>query len=295
MLTNSSDTALVSDYLAWLSDVRGRAPLTVASYESTLHAWQAWLAQHGQTLGSATLEDVEAFMQRPRHKRGHGNTGAASTRKREIASLKGFYRWATARGRLASDPMLEAVAPTQPHRQPRPLSDAQWLKAWRTDMPNGLRTAIGLGFFCGLRRAEIVGLTVDQLTDRRIVDFVRKGGGEDNLPWRTLVEVYEAHLPHLEPERFLEALGQSRRVGEHLTPFYTPDALNRAVARAGLGFTPHQLRHSCATNLIRADVPLPIVSRMMNHTSINTTMLYVKAGGDELHSWLRTSRTTEAV
>lgn len=183
--------------------------------------------------------------------------------------------------------MVDALAPTLKAKQPRPLKDGTWLKAWHADMPNGLRTAIGLGFFCGLRRAEIVSLTVDQLTDRRIVEFVRKGGGEDTLPWRTLVEVYEEHLPHLEPERFVEAIKQSRRGGSHITPFRDPAWMNRAVRKAGLGFTPHQLRHSCATNLIRAGVPLPIVSRMLNHTSIETTMLYVKAGGDELHDWLR--------
>jgi integrase/recombinase XerD len=284
------DTLVVSEYLHWQDTVRRRSSETLRSYRSTLMAWLAWL--DGKPLCLTTLQDLEAFQVRPRTKRGHGGTGAAATQRREVAAIRLFYRWATSRGHLEADPMREALAPTVKARQPRPIADGVWLKAWDADMPTTLRAAVGLGFFCGLRRAEVVSLTVDQLTDRRIVEFVRKGGGEDTLPWRTLVEVYETHLPHLQPERFVEALNKARRHGAYLTPFRDPAWMNRTMHRHGLPFTPHQLRHSCATNLIRSGVPLPIVSRMMNHSSITTTMLYVKAGGDELHDWLRPQRGT---
>ena len=57
---------------------------------------------------------------------------------------------------------------------------------------------------------------------------------------------------------------------------------------------PHQLRHSCATNLLRAGLPLPIASNLLNHANVHTTMRYMKAGGDELSEWLRArpTRTT---
>ena len=285
--TECADNRLVSEYLSWQTDVRRRQPLTIASYRSTLDCWCHWLQHHDYWLAGASLEDLEAFLMRPRQKRGRGTTGAVATHRRETATIRGFYRWACSRGHIETDPMLEAMAPSLKPRQPRPLSDKLWLQAWDTDLPDGVRSALGLGFFCGLRRAEIVALGCHQLTDRRIVEFVRKGGGEDTLPWRSLVQVYETHLGHLQPERFLEALGKQRRHATHITPFRDPDWLNRIIHKYDLGFTPHMLRHSCATNLIRAGVPLPIVSRMMNHSAITTTMLYVKAGGDELRDWLR--------
>jgi site-specific recombinase XerD len=282
------DVDLVADWITWLRDVRRRSVETVRSYDNTLQQWLTWLTP--RPLALASLEDLEAFQQRPRQKRGHGGSGSAATQRREITSLRLFYKWAHARGHVESNPLAEALAPTVHNIQPKPVPDTVWLQTWERDMPNGLRSALGLGFFCGLRRAEIVGLSSTQLTDRRIVGFVRKGGGEDTLPWRTMVEVYEAHLPHLGAERFLDALAQSRRVGTGIVPFDSPDWMNRAMRTAGIPFTPHMLRHSCATNLIRADVPLPIVSRMLNHSSIDITMRYVKAGGDELKAWL-TSRT----
>lgn len=283
----SADSDLTAAYLSWMSDVRGRQPSTVESYRSTLHTWLCFLYDRGLTFAVATLEDLEAFQVRPRHKRGRGGSGAVNTQRREIVAVRGIYRWAHSRGHIEHDPMVEAQAPSARGRQPKPVPDDQWLSAWAEDMPNGLRTATGLGYFCGLRRAEIVALRVDQLTDSRIVGFVRKGGGEDTLPWRTMVEVYEQRLPHLGHERFLEALAQSRRIGSTITPYDDPDWMNRAMRRMGFTFTPHQLRHSCATNFIRADVPLPYVTAMLNHSSPAVTMQYIKTGGNELRTWLK--------
>jgi site-specific recombinase XerD len=61
-------------------------------------------------------------------------------------------------------------------------------------------------------------------------------------------------------------------------------------ARAHVGpYTPHQLRHSFVTNLLRSGVPIHLVSRMANHSSTAITMRYVKAGASELREWMGTA------
>jgi integrase/recombinase XerD len=53
------------------------------------------------------------------------------------------------------------------------------------------------------------------------------------------------------------------------------DAVAKLVARlrkaTGVAFTPHVLRHSRATELIRAGVPIEVVSRLLTHRSVTTT------------------------
>jgi integrase/recombinase XerC len=51
--------------------------------------------------------------------------------------------------------------------------------------------------------------------------------------------------------------------------------------------TPHQLRHSAATNLVRAGIPIHLVSSLMNHSNVQTTMGYVSSGGEQLAEWKR--------
>ncbi|MGH8886657.1 MAG: tyrosine-type recombinase/integrase [Egibacteraceae bacterium] len=47
--------------------------------------------------------------------------------------------------------------------------------------------------------------------------------------------------------------------------------VTRLRAATGIAFTPHLLRHTRATELIRAGVPIEIVSRMLTHRSVTTT------------------------
>jgi integrase/recombinase XerD len=53
------------------------------------------------------------------------------------------------------------------------------------------------------------------------------------------------------------------------------DAVAKLVARlrtrTGIAFTPHMLRHTRATELIRAGVPIEFVSKMLTHRSVTTT------------------------
>ncbi len=70
-----------------------------------------------------------------------------------------------------------------------------------------------------------------------------------------------------------------------------PGLLNRRMRSlsdraATARYTPHQLRHSFVTNLLRAGVPLHLVSRMANHSSPTVTNIYVKAGASELREWM---------
>ncbi len=53
---------------------------------------------------------------------------------------------------------------------------------------------------------------------------------------------------------------------------------DRARRKMGLendpGFVPHALRHTYASRLVNAGVPLPVVARLLGHRSIRTTMRY---------------------
>jgi integrase len=71
---------------------------------------------------------------------------------------------------------------------------------------------------------------------------------------------------------------------------FTQAEFNRAwaVARRKVGlhgdkeFVPHALRHSCASRLVAAGVPLPVVKKWMGHKSIQTTMRYAHVNDAQL-------------
>ena len=59
--------------------------------------------------------------------------------------------------------------------------------------------------------------------------------------------------------------------------------VGRLRARTGIAFSPHMLRHSRATELIRSGVAIEVVSKMLTHRSVTTTSdTYVHLDVDDL-------------
>jgi integrase len=287
-----SNTDLAIAYLDWCAHVRNRTPETLRAYQSTLVAFLDFI---GPTdVRCVDHQTMEAFTMRARLRRGRGRTGAPATRKKEVAILRAFYAWLESTQRVTRSPARMLHGPTVHNVNPKPVPEDQWRSVWLSDLPDGMRVALGLGYFCGLRRAEVVALRADQITSTSIVNFTRKGGGEHSLPWAEMVGVLEDKLPELIDQHgtFGISLGRLRQQSGSLLPWASlvPQAFNKRLgalcSRLGVApFTPHQLRHSCATNLLRAGVPLHLVAKLLNHSNTTITLRYVKAGGDELREW----------
>lgn len=155
----------------------------------------------------------------------------------------------------------------------------------------------------GLRRGELLGLTWDdldldatpaRLTVRRALKRIRGIGLVVEEPKtrqsrRTIhvpapvVEVLRRHRQRQVTERLAagsawtaEPLGYDfifrTEGGEQLDPDNFRNALYRATEAAGIGrWSPHALRHSSATLMLAAGVPLEVISEVLGHSSIRVT------------------------
>ncbi len=260
---------------------------------------------HDRELEEVTTAEIEAWLQRPRDGRAHRRPGAPATLHRDASTIRGLFRWLQAVGAVRENPAELVCTPVVHNRQPRPVPDDVFCQLW--DAVDGADAVVlGLAFFCGLRREEMTRLRIAHVdaSRRRLVNFVRKGGGEDTLPIGTMLDTFERRLPHLGAERLWplidtrasggecsrwlvgwSELGQPRRAAaaarreaDQPDPQHLNHWLDRMTQRASVPhIAPHQLRHSCATNLLRAGVPLPIASNLLNHSNVHTTMRYMKA------------------
>lgn len=79
----------------------------------------------------------------------------------------------------------------------------------------------------------------------------------------------------------------SHPVGRPLRYDAVAKLVTRLRAKTGIEFTPHVLRHTRATALIRAGVPIEIVSKMLTHRSVETTsQTYIHLGVDDVRAEL---------
>lgn len=293
----SGDLISIRKWECYLRDDRRRSERTIATYVPVIESLVEFVSP--QSIYTLDVEQMMAFLKRPRQRRCYGNQGAPGTQKLDAAILRSHFQWAyevniTPAGNIAK----HLHGPTVHNVAPKPWDDSQFQAVWGLDLVPSDRVALGLGFFCGLRKAEVYSLEVGNVNPQAIVGFQRKGGMRTDLPWADMVGVYAKKLPHLipDPNVFVTALRDlvtDRNVNDPLLKWniYESQFNKKMKQWCNLAGVPqhdvHSLRHSCATNLLRAGLPLALVSRLMNHTNMNTTMRYVQAGGRELGEWLQ--------
>ncbi len=284
-------TTLAQDFLVYLEAERGYSPQTVSAYGCDLHQLFDFMQENGATLNpdQVTTRIVRKWIVSLRHR-----DLAVSTIRRRIYSLKSFWNYLLDFEIVKSDPLRTISPPKQPERLPTYLNQdelAQLLAAaaeHRVEYCRKRNHAIIATFaFTGVRRGELLGLTLDDLDlvegTLRIEDG--KGGKTRVLP--LLEDAADAI------ERWL----QIRRDNGHNYLFTTTHG-NRIYAsrlqtiwksileRSGItkpNVTMHTLRHTFATLLLRSgDCDLPSLQKLLGHSRLDTTAIYLHVAPQQL-------------
>ena len=154
---------------------------------------------------------------------------------------------------------------------------------------SGVRDAAALALLygAGLRRAEAVALEVDAFTGDAI-KVLGKGNRERLVPVPpSAAAAIKAwlELRGNAPGALLCAVTRGGRLEELRRPMTAQAlmlALVRRAAEAGVPhLSPHDLRRSYLTGLLRAGADLSTVQRLAGHASVNTTTLYDRRGEEE--------------
>lgn len=155
---------------------------------------------------------------------------------------------------------------------------------------------IGVMLYAGLRRGEALALLVRDVNFQTGEIHVeqgkgRWGGKQRYVPIHAdLARLLAAYLKECAKRRVTdeapEFFSSTRATGPMGTA--TLAVIVRTLVRAsGVHFSPHMLRHSFVTHLLRADVPLYIARDLAGHSHIETTLLYTKVFAKDRHENLQ--------
>jgi integrase/recombinase XerD len=158
--------------------------------------------------------------------------------------------------------------------------------------PRGARDAamIQLMYASGLRVSELVSLKLGDLdTKAGVVSPLGKGGKRRLVPvGETALTYVEAYLCDVRPSRARPgetALFVSPRGGP-LTREGFWKLLKKYALGAGIRtpVSPHKLRHSFATHLLRNGADLRAVQAMLGHADLGTTEIYTRVAQDHVRA-----------
>ena len=137
------------------------------------------------------------------------------------------------------------------------------------------RLILSLLYSSGLRVSELVSLRINDidLQDRTI--RIRGKGDKDRIVLfdentRNLLEDYLQKRVYESDYLFLN------RFGDPLTPRYVQMMIKNYARKAGINkkVTPHILRHSFATHLLKNGVDIRAIQQLLGHSNLSTTQIY---------------------
>jgi site-specific recombinase XerD len=195
-----------------------------------------------------------------------------------LAAVDSFYRQLG----LGSPQVARERLPTQAPRALEGEEVKRLLRAVERCDSARDRALVGLLFYTALRVGEAAALDVEDvaMTARRGRVVVRSGKGDAyrevplNAPARTVLEPWwrarRRALAAREEERALF----TNRGGGRLSARSMESVVGRVGGEAGLALTPHVLRHTCVTLLVRAGHDLVLVAELAGHRRLETTRRY---------------------
>jgi integrase/recombinase XerD len=283
----------VDEFLESLRVEDGAAALTVSAYRRDLRRLAAFVSARRRTLETARPADLVDYLA-ALQSRGLG----PRTLGRQLAAIRGLYRFARATGQRRDDPAALLESPRLPRRLPRALSRADaaaLVEAAGAETPRGLRdrALLELLYGAGLRASEVVGLRPGDLDlHGQFLLCQGKGSRQRLVPLggaarRALAAYLERGRPALlrrsDPGRlFLNHRGRplSRQGLWTLVRGY--------ARRAGLRRAfPHALRHSFASHLLEGGADLRSVQALLGHADIGTTEVYTHLPSEAIRRMYR--------
>ena len=146
----------------------------------------------------------------------------------------------------------------------------------------------------GLRLGELLGLNVTDLCLDEDLIHIRLGKGskdrfvpltpEAKKAINTYIKTSRPQLARSgEPALFVSPLGN------RMSRYTVSDGLHHYAKKAGieLRITPHVLRHSCATHLLKNGAGLRHIQLLLGHEYLSTTQIYTRVEITDLRDVVR--------
>jgi integrase/recombinase XerD len=226
------------------------------------------------------------------HRKKNGRPLSFATQKSRMIPVKSYFKWLVRQNILLGNPASELELPRPERRLPRHVLTAEEAEAVLS-VPDTLellgvrdRAILEVLYATGMRRMELVGLSLYDVDYERGTVLVREGKGRKDrlvpLGERALAWV-EKYMREARGEWSVET-GETRlflnHLGEPLDAGYLTHRVRECVEAAklpsGKRGACHLFRHTMATLMLEGGADIRFVQEMLGHEKLDTTQLYTR-------------------
>lgn len=272
--------------------VRGYAKGTVHKHRVCVGYFIAWCEERGVVRPNEVTRPVLARYQRYLFhcRTAEGWPLSFRTQYSRLMTLKNFFKWLAKNNVILYNVAADLELPRLAKRLPRNVMNAA--EAERViDQPD-LMTPLGLRdrailetlYSTGVRRMELVGLTVFDLDASRGTIMVREGKGKKDrmipIGERALGWIRK-YLTEIRPTLVVPPDGGAlflTILGEGLSHNWLGELVREYVEKAGIDKSGscHLFRHTMATLMLEAGADIRFIQEMLGHENLSTTQIYTQ-------------------
>lgn len=293
-------------YLGYMETIKGRSSNTVDGYFVDLRSFFRFLlvdrnmvAPDGDSsidirpvnielLRTVTLNDLFEFMNYVKSERGNSNV----TRARKVSALRQFFHYLSdITHQIDENPAKNLSLPKLPSRMPKYLTLEQSYEllslAGNSKYAERDYCILTLLLNCGLRRAELVGLNLNDVRPDNTLRVIGKGNKERvlylNEACRNALESYLPKRP-IDGTKDKKALfyGHTKdRISLQGVHYIVKNYLRQIPGAEE--YSTHKLRHTAATLMYQqGGVDVLILKEILGHKNLGTTEIYTHTSTEQL-------------
>ncbi len=275
------ENEIVKNYIRYLKLERNYSPNTLEAYQHDLQFLMEYAEKNDLALVDFRLEDLETFSASL-----HDKGITARSQARILSGVRSFYHFLVLDDYIQDDPTELLVSPQIGQYLPEYLTVEEVdmmeasidLSKWEGQRNKAIIETL---FSCGLRVTELVNLKKsDVFEEEKFIRVHGKGNKERLVPisGKALKEIdlwyLDRNLMNIKPGE--EDYVFLNRRGAHLTRTMILIIIKNTALDAGIkkSISPHTLRHSFATALLKGGADLRVIQDLLGHENIGTTEVY---------------------
>ncbi|MBI4457841.1 tyrosine-type recombinase/integrase [Candidatus Uhrbacteria bacterium] len=293
---------LIGDFLTHLEVERNRSSRTVRNYDFYLRRFFEWAG--GVAPEKISLDQIRKYrVWLNRYKDEDGRELKKSTQNYHLIALRSFLKYLSKRD-------VKTLAPEKIELARMPERAVTFLEAEELerllavplkgvgDNPQKMpiimlrdKAILETLFSTGLRVSELASLTRDHINPGREEMTVRGKGDKPRVVFlsnqsRYWIKAYLDRRHDVDGHLFVshDRAQKGRDLDSGLTPRSIQRLVQRCAVEAGITkeITPHTMRHTFATDLLRNGADIRSVQTMLGHSSITTTQIYTHITDERL-------------
>ena len=266
----------ISQYLEYLEIERGLAENTILAYRSDLYSLNEFFLENNLL----DIDEITRIKLNMYIKNLYDKKYTPRSIAREIATIKGFFKWLNINEMIGHNPSLAIEQPKLPKRLPKVLSMKEINSLLSNEMTKLDKAILELLYAGGLRVSELTNIQVQNIDlNAKFLRCIGKGSKERIVPIGQkaciAVKNYLKERNYtIQKYNLKTKFCFIKENGQKITRQDVYTFINNLGKNINKDISPHTIRHSFATHLLENGADLRVVQELLGHSDVSTTQLY---------------------